>query len=391
LSLTVADAQRVLRATQGYDTADPYSRRERTPRASSFGDSFYFGIPAKAQLEFFHDSDAERQFDQSVARMRSIGGASVEIDFSPFLQAARLLYGGPWTAERFTAIKSFLVSHESELLPVIRDIILPAASYTAVQTFDAMYALESLKQQTAATWAEIDMLLVPTIPTIYRIEEVDADPIRLNANLGYYTNFVNLLDLCGVAIPSGIRDDGLPAGMTMLAPALNEDALCRIAARCHAAAALPLGATGNFASKDALDSLEHLPTGAVYLAVVGAHLSGQPLNHQLTDRGGTLVRQCRTAPGYRLYALGASVPSKPGLKRTNETALAGIEVEIWALPITELGAFTAEVPSPLGIGTITLEDGEEVKGFVCETYAFETALDISHYGGWRNYLSTSEM
>jgi allophanate hydrolase len=390
-ALTVADAREVLRAADGFDARDPYSRPDRS-RHSTPGAAFRFGVPRADQLEFFHDRDAERQFSASVERMRAIGGTPVEFDFSPFARVAQMLYGGPWTAERYAAIRDFLVGHSYELLPVTRDIILSAARHTAADAFAALHELQGLKQETAGLWAGIDCMLVPSTPTIYGIGEVEADPFQLNTNLGYYTNFVNLLELCAVAVPSGFRDDGLPCGVTLIAPALHEDPLCDIAARCHQAAQVPLGATGNPmpAMAPAERKTEASTAVEVQLAVVGAHLSGEPLNHQLTRRGGKLLRKCLTASGYRLYLLPDTAPPKPGLRRTDEDGLNGIEVEVWSLGIGEFGEFAAEVPPPLGIGSVTLEDGAVVKGFICEGHALEHALDISHFGGWKNYLAHAD-
>ncbi|MGC2166176.1 MAG: allophanate hydrolase, partial [Gallionella sp.] len=214
--------------------------------------------------------------------------------------------------------------------------------------------------------------VTPTAGTIYRIDEMLADPIRLNANLGYYTNFMNLLDCAAVAVPAGFQDNGLPFGITLVAPAHQDIPLLHLAERVL---------------QDANDSKEALPTGRIRVAVCGAHLEGLPLNHQLTCRGAHLVARTQSSADYKFYALPGGPSFRPGMVRvpTGETGSA-IEVEVWEMPAREFGSFVAGIPAPLGIGTITLAGGEQVQGFVCEQYAVNDATDISHFGGWRAYL-----
>jgi allophanate hydrolase len=327
--------------------------------AKNLPNGFRFGVPKHEQWEFFGDTEAEKLYQAAIDRCVAAGGTAVEFDYVPFLETAKLLYAGPWVAERYAAVGEFIDTHPDETHPVVRDIILGAKRYTAVDTFKAMYRLEELRAATAPVWSEVDVLLLPTTGTIYKIAEVEADPIRLNSNLGYYTNFVNLLDLAALAIPAGFRPNGLPFGVTLMGPANSDLTLLDIASR--------------------LDRVE--------VAVVGAHLKGQPLNFQLTERGSTLVRTCKTASNYRLYALANTTPPKPGLVREDGFAGPGIEVEVWSMPSSHFGSFVAAIPGPLGIGSLTLEDDSTVKGFICEPAGLIGAKEITSFGGWRNYRS----
>ena len=304
--------------------------------------------------------------------LRNIGGEPVTIDFSPFQRAAELLYSGPWVAERLAAVGPFLNDHPGSVHPVVAQILAGGSGYSAVDTFRAMYELEKLRRVTEANWDDIDVLVLPTTGTTYTIEQIEADPIALNANLGRYTNFVNLLDLAAVALPAGFRRNGLPFGISFIGKAFSDYALLSLGARFSGNGAAP----------------EESP-GCVAIAVVGAHLSGQPLNRQLTSRGGRLAKTTTTLPGYRLYALSGTVPPKPGLVRDESFEGPGIEVEVWSVPENEFGGFVAEVPPPLGIGTAAMADGKSVKCFICEPWAVAGSLEISHYGGWRRYLASA--
>jgi allophanate hydrolase len=258
--------------------------------------------------------------------------------------------------------------------PVVREIISGAKRYTAVETFAAEYKLRELRRASETEWRRMDAMLLPTTGTIYTHEAVAADPIRLNTNLGYYTNFVNLLDLAAVAVPAGIRPNGLPFGVSLIGPAFSDEALLAVADRFRRAPGPSI-------------ELQTNPPGCIPVAVVGAHLNGQPLNWQLTGRGARLMKTTRTAPGYRLYALAGSVPPKPGLVRDETFQGPGLEVEVWAVPSDRFGSYVADVPPPLGIGNATLEDGRTVKCFICEPYAIAGATEITHFGGWRKYLA----
>ena len=382
-ALTVEDAWTVYGAARGYDPEDSYSITASL-RPAHTGPGIRCGVPRPAQLEFFGDLAAEAAYTRALEVMRAIGCDMVEFDYSPFAEAARLLYEGPWIAERLAALGTFYDTSHDAMHPVVRDIIGQARPLTATSAFEAQYRLQALERKSEAQWNAMDMMDLPTAGSIYRIAQVDADPVQLNSNLGYYTNFVNLLDLSALAVPAPFRADGLPFGITLVGRGREDATLAALGAKYHRAACVTLGATGHglpAARAMATDIANHTVT----LAVVGAHLSGMPLNPQLTSRGARLMETCRTAASYRLYALRGTVPPKPGLVR--DSSGAAIEVELWSVPIDAFGSFVADVPAPLAIGTVTLFDGREVKGFLCEEYALEGARDITDYGGWRRYRS----
>jgi allophanate hydrolase len=376
---TCHDASTVWDTARGFDAADPFSRvpaggQSAAPWASG---AFRFGVPAAEQLEFFGDDEAAGLYQKALDAMEGVGGQKVEIDFSVFRATADLLYSGPWVAERLAVLRQFLDQHGDQMDPVVREIISGARRYTAVDAFEAEYRLRELRRATESQWDRMDVLVLPTTGTTYTHEAVAAEPIRLNTNLGYYTNFVNLLDLAAVAVPAGFRTTGLPFGVSFIGPAFTDEALLAVADRYHRTWAKLPG--------PAID-LGVCPPGCIAVAVVGAHLKGQPLNRQLTERGARLLKTCRTARGYRLYALERTMPPKPGLVRDDGFDGKGIEVEVWAVPEDRFGGFVAEVPPPLGIGSVTLDCGETVKCFICEPYAIQGATEITHFGGWRNYL-----
>lgn len=406
-AFTAVDAQRVLDVSAGYDEEDIYSR----PRQKHVVDfdagnrHFRFGVPRQHQLRFFGNQDAAALFERAVAGMEALGGIPTEIDFAPFLETARLLYEGPWVAERYAAIKDFFELHSDQVIAPVRGIIEGARRYSAADAYNGAYELCGLKLATERIWgqAEIECLMTPTAGTVYTIEEMQQDPLRLNANLGYYTNFVNLLDYSAVAVPAGFQKDGLPFGITLVVQAHRDIALLHLAERLQQNYALPLGATG-ITSQKPLSPGRRLPNdsaqfmggsngqpGWVKVAVCGAHMSGLPLNGELTSRNGKLVGSTATSSDYKLFALPGGPPQRPGLVHVeaNESGTA-IEVEVWEMPAREFGSFVACIPVPLGIGTITLASGEEVQGFLCEHYAIACATDISAYGGWRAYLERLE-
>jgi len=344
------------------------------------------GVPADGELEFFGNAEAEGRYREAIARLQSLGCTIAPIDFKPFADAAELLYGGPWVAQRLAAIGDFLDAHPDAIDPIVYEIISGGKRYDAVSAYRASYRLAELRQLSEIQWQSMDVLAVPTTGTIYTVAEVAAEPIALNTNLGRYTNFANLLDLCAIAVPSGFQSSGLPTGLTLMAPAWHDLSLCRLGAAFHASLGGTLGATGL-----PLPTFPEPATAAksssekrVKIAVVGAHLSGEPLNYQLIELGGILVRACRTSAIYRLYALTGTAIGKPGLVRQVEGGSA-IEVEVWELPIAAFGQFVAQIGPPLGIGTLVLEDGSTVQGFLCESYGVAGAIDISSLGGWRAY------
>ncbi|MEO6003445.1 MAG: allophanate hydrolase [Opitutus sp.] len=387
-ALTVDDAVTVTRAASAFDSADAFSRSKPPQNPPAIANEFRFGVPCAYQLEWFGDPHNPTLFAAAIRQLESLGGKRVEIDFTPFRDAARLLYDGPWVAERWSAIRGFHQQHAEALFPVTRKIIEGGAKPLAVDLFEAWYQLAALRRSADATWETVDTLVLPTAASIYTQAQLAADPITLNSRLGYYTNFANLLDTAAIAVPAGIRADGLPFGITFFGPAWTDDRLAELGARFHHATGKTLGATGS-----ALPPRETATSGApateeLQLAVVGAHLTGQPLNRELSERGGRLVKSTHTAACYRFYALKGTTPPKPGLARVAPETGARIEVEVWSLPPAAWASFVASIPPPLGIGTLLLSDGSSVKGFIAESAAFDGATDISEFGGWRNYLKS---
>ncbi len=387
-ALSVDDAFAALTVIAGQDPADPYSRSRAIGSPGPMAQGVKLGVPMPGQLLFFGDRLSAAAYDGARARFEKLGATIVEVDIEPFYEAARLLYDGPWVAERYITARSLIASAPESMHPITREITLSGARPSAVDTFKAFYKLEAIRRVRDHIMQSIDMLLLPTAPTHYTVEQVLANPVELNSRLGTYTNFVNLLDLCGLALPAAMRDDGMPTGVTLLAPAGYDAALAAVGRVFHADTGLPLGATGS--KQPPLAVLSPLPAdGEIAIAVVGAHLTGMPLNGELRSLGGRLLEETTTAPDYRLYALGNTTPPKPGMLRVAGQQGASIAVEVWALPAEGFGHFVAAVPSPLSIGTITLADGRSVKGFLVEPAAIEGARDISQFGGWRAYVAAA--
>jgi len=381
---TVAVAASVLEVARGYDPSDPYSRRFQLETAP-FPAAFRFGVPD--QLEFFGDTQSEVAFQQAIALLRSLGGTSVTINYAPLAAAAELLYGSALLSERYAAIHQFFDANEQAVIEPVRSILAAGRNYSGAELVDAQQQLQEFAHRAEGLWDQMDLLVVPTAPTHYTIEAMQADPVALNRNLGTYTNFVNLLDYAAIAIPSSFRPDGLPFGITLVGQRGSDWQLADLGQRYHHATGLPLGATGApLPPPQPIAGM--LPRPTVRVAVVGAHLSGMPLNSQLTERGATLVQTTETAADYRLYALPGTTPPKPGLVRVPAGTGARIAIELWELPLEHYGSFVAMIPAPLGIGTLQLADGSTVQGFVCETLATVGALDISHFGGWRAYIAS---
>ncbi len=386
-ALTGEDAAAVLRVAGAFDEKDSYSRA-MPPSGPVATTGNEVGVPRQDQLEFFGDVEAAGLFAAAVDRLSEVGLKVREIDATPFLEAARLLYDGPWVAERYWAIHSLIRENPEALHPVTRKIIEGAEKYNAVDTFDAFYRLQALRAESEKTWAEVDLLVMPTAGTIYTIAEVEADPVQLNTNLGFYTNFVNLFDLAAVAVPSGFYAKGLPWGITLIGPAFSDFDLLDLAGKFHNAAGTPLAIGGVTApSAAAPPPTAEAQSERFAIAVCGAHLEGEPLNHQLTSRAGVLLRRTRTAPLYRMFHLAGFGIDVPGLLRSEDDG-AAIEVEVWEMDSSEVGGFVKQIAPPLGISSITLEDGETVPGFLCEAYAAKTARDITHHGGWRAFRAT---
>jgi len=370
-----ADAALVDSVAAGFDPGDSYSRRE-PPAGADFGPRFRFGVPKPSQRQFFGDAESAVLFAAAAERMAAAGGTPVEVDIAPLLEAAKLLYSGPWVAERTAAVADLLKTNPAAIHPVVRAILQGGVGVSGVDTFRGLYALQDFVRQAEALWDDVDLLLLPTAPTIYRIDEVLAEPVALNSNLGLYTNFVNLLDMSAVALPAGWRANQTGFGVTLVAPAWADRALLALAGRYEAAAPAP--------EAPPLDLGTRRET--VRLAVVGAHLHGMPLHWQLTSRDARLAETTTTARAYRLYAMANTAPPKPALVHVGAEG-AAIALEVYELSAAAFGSFVAEVPAPLAIGSVTLASGEVVKGFVAEPRAIEDAEDITHLGGWRAYIA----
>ena len=384
-SLTVDDAMTALAAIAGPDAADPFSRNRPLAQMTALSAHLRLGVPRAGQLIFFGDKLSEKAYDDSLKRWTALGATLVEFDLEPFYETARLLYEGPWVAERYLVIRNLLASSPEAIHPVTREIIIPGARLSAADTFSALYRLQGLRKAAERAFTGIDALVLPTVPTAYSTAQVLANPIELNSRLGTYTNFVNLLDLCALALPAAIRPDDIPFGITLLAPGGHDALLASIGRVFHADTGLKMGA-----SCVPLPPLAALPAGLagdeIAIAVVGAHLSGMALNGELKTLGGRLLEATSTAPDYRLYALG-TIPPKPGMLRVERGTGASIAIEVWALSAAAFGKFVAEIPPPLSIGTVQLADGSSVKGFIVEPEGINGARDISEFGGWRAFMA----
>ncbi|MBB4858942.1 allophanate hydrolase [Novosphingobium chloroacetimidivorans] len=365
-----ADARLVDGVLAGFDSADPYSK----PRADKPVVPRRIGVPRPGQRVFFGDPESEYLYDQALDTFAQLGEL-VEVDMAPLLEAALLLYGGPWVAERTAAISAMLSGNPNAIDPTVREVVEQGLNYSAVDVFNGIYRMAEIKRHADTLWQDIDLMVFPTTGTTYRVSEMLAAPVALNSNLGLYTNFVNLLDMAALAVPAGVRANATGFGVTLIGPADTDRALLDVADAYLAAAQLP--------SPPPLDLEGKMQT--VKLAVVGAHLKDMPLHWQLTSRDATFVGAFETAPNYRLYAMADSVPPKPALVHSVDGA--PIKVEVYELGVAEFGSFVVEVPAPLAIGTVTLADGTSVKGFVAEPRALTGARDITDLGGWRAYIA----
>jgi allophanate hydrolase len=386
-ALTVDDAFAVLQAMAMPDVSDPYSRAMPVGALGAVPPSMVIAVPDANGRMFFGDTHSEQSFETAIALLRNMGAEVRAIDVSPLLETARLLYEGPWVAERYAAVGDFIEKNPDKVHPVTRQIILGGAKISAADTFRAFYRLSALKRTASYLLSGFDALMVPTAPAAYTRAQLEADPIVLNSNLGTYTNFVNLLDLCGLSVPVSIADNGTPYGVTFLSPGGRDAALASLGRVLHVQTEMPLGALG---IKQPVPS-QLAPVakpGEHLIAVVGAHLSGMPLNGELRALHARFVEETETAPDYRLYALAGTTPPKPGMLRVADGAGKAITLEIWALSAEAFGRFVAGVPAPLSIGTIRLADGRQVQGFLVEPAAIEGARDISDFGGWRAFVAS---
>ncbi|MFJ9534108.1 allophanate hydrolase [Herbaspirillum sp. NPDC101396] len=377
----VADAWRVLQSAAGFDAADAYSRTPAMLGVKRRG--YRVAVPAKP--EFYGDEQARLAFEQALEKVTAMPGVSItRIPFDAFTDAAQLLYQGPWVAERRAALGDFYDTNNAAIHPVVREITAQADKFNAVDAFNGQYRLAELRREAEKLLQDTDLLLVPTTTTMPTIAAVEADPVVRNSQLGYYTNFVNLMDMAALAIPAVWRKDGLPAGITLIGPAGSDHLLAEAGAKFQQL-------LGGAAQADAVAAAP-LPFNepTIKVGVVGAHLSGQPLNWQLLEAGARLHATTTTSKHYRLYALANTTPAKPGLVRINSANGddgVAIITEVWEMPLRNFGSFVAAIPAPLGIGTMELADGSSVKGFICEPAALDNARDITGYGGWTAYLA----
>lgn len=362
---SATDAAAVMDVAGAFDAEDPYSRKIGVD--APLGKRM--GVPVG--LDFSGDPDTPRLFADAVERFRGMGYEMVSIDLTPFVEAAKLLYEGPWVAERWAAVGGFVEEQPGAVFPVTRKILEASKGWDAVATFRAQDKLKAFAREAEAVWESVDLLLLPTTPCLYQVQQVLDEPYQTNATLGRYTNFMNLLDLSAVAVPAGrARDGAVPWGVTLAAPAGKDAALLEMAA-----------AFGG-------EAWERPVNGGIPVVVCGAHLEGLALHWQLADRGARLVSKTKTAPVYRMFAIPAegSIPPRPALIRDDDGG-AAIEVEVWSLELGAFGDFVSKIPAPLGIGKVALADGSEVPGFIAEPRAADGAEEITSFGGWRNWLA----
>lgn len=362
-----ADAARVLGVVSQFDAGDPWARPVEQKRFRSRR----VGVPVS--LDFADDPDTPIHFDGAVEKLAALGYEIVSVDITPFVEAAKLLYEGPWVAERWAAVGDFVAAKPDSVFPVTRSILEKSRDWPASEVFLAQGKLRAFARSAEAVWETIDFLLLPTTPRLYTVEEVLAEPFGTNATLGRYTNFMNLLDLCALAVPAGrARDGAVPWGVTLAAPAGHDRALLEVGAEWGGETLPDPGPSG------------------VPVVVCGAHLEGLPLHWQLSQRGARLRRRGKTAPVYRMYVIpaGNGLPPRPALIH-DETEGAAIEVEVWELAPRDFGEFVAAIPAPLGIGKVQLDDGSVCPGFIAEPRAVTSeSVEITHLGGWKAWLGT---
>jgi allophanate hydrolase len=385
-SASAREASQLLALTATLDARDAYSRGNPLWNdASAFGaprPGWRFGVPK--QLEFLGCPESPALFASTIEHLKALGGEAIEIDFTPFLEAARLLYAGPWVAERYSVAGELIEAQPDAVLPVIRAVLEQAPGTSAVDAFRAQYRLQALKAECERIMTELDCVLTPAYPRPVTLAELQAEPVARNSDLGYYTNFMNMLDYAAVAVPAGFMAGGLPWGVTLFGRAFTDQYLLSLADALQRHSDLPLAgeralqlpAPANLAGND-----------RARLVVCGAHLDGLVLNWQLKQRGGRLFEATHSSPDYQLYALAGGPPLRPGMLRVTQGGRA-IAVEVWELPSSELGSFLTGIPAPLGLCKVQLADGRWETGFICEPCGIEGAVNISHFGGWRAFLSS---
>jgi len=420
-ALTVGDGARVLSSMAGIDPLDALSRTLPLPAAAPSPrqlEGLVLAVPISTDVEF-GDAEHAEAWRSTLETLTRAGVRLRAVPFSDFFDVGDKLYSGGWLAERFLSVEAFLDARPDAFHPVTRAIMEQGRGIPGSSVFRDLDAVRTVAAGLAQLWSGVDAVLTPTVTTTFTVDEMVADPIANNARLGRFTTFTNILDLAAIAVPAGFSARGLPFGVTVTAPAGSDGRLAEIAVAMEALMGLPLGATGFgppegrvvptrtaelpvIAAPPAAVPATAVPAAAVPtaavrdsvpsanngidVAVVGAHLSGMPLNAQLTDLDARLVARTTTSADYRLFALPNTAPPKPGLRRVAGDGVP-IEVEVYRLSPAGFGSFVSLVPSPLAIGTLELADGSTVHGFVCEPWALDGAPDISNFGGWRAYLA----
>jgi allophanate hydrolase len=386
-ALTVDDAYKVYQSACVYDVADAYSKKIKAQPISEIPPALKIGIPDANSIKFFGDTYQQKSFESTLVRLKNLGVEIIEVDFQPFYDVADMLYEGAWVAERYSVIEDLLRDNPDAVFPVTRKIISAAENFSSADVFRGIYKLEDLKRKAEPVLEAVDMFCVPTIPTFYSVDDLSDDPVQPNSNFGTYTNFVNLMDMSALAVPIGSREDNRPGSVTLIGASGEDGLLASLARKLENVEGRTLGAT-DWTVPALRPAPEMAQADEMYIAVCGAHMSGLPLNSQLTQRGARFVRKATTAPSYKFYALAGGPPERPGLVYCGpEKNGASIKLEIWSLPLENVGSFLKDIPAPLGIGSVFLSDGSSVKGFICEAEAINDAKDITSFGGWRKYLS----
>ncbi|WP_339713004.1 allophanate hydrolase [uncultured Sneathiella sp.] len=386
-ALTVEDAYKVFEVACKFDEADSYSQRISAKPLPTIPPKIIVGVPDPKSIKFFGDKIQEASFQEGLDDLTKLGAEIIEIDFTPFYDVAQMLYEGAWIAERYTTIEKLMETNPDAIHPVTREIISAAEKFSSADVFRGMYRLEHLKRLAEPILAALDYLCVPTIPTFYKVEDLEKDPVTPNSNFGTYTNFVNLLDMCAVSFPIGPRSDGRPGSLTLLAPAGKDAEIAVIGQELQSRLQRKMGATDWPTPPFLQQKAGSVRANEIEIAVCGAHMSGLPLNKELTLRCGRFIRKASTANEYQFYALAGGPPDRPGLVRTEPGKGYEIELEVWALPKEELGFFMENIPYPLAIGTVQLNDGTNLKGFVCEAAGVHGAKNISDLKTWRRYVA----